>query len=115
CRVPEAGVSSPFTSTFLNLWRQLAPTDSSKRITLAKIELTVPSALTLRYATTEIHTPDGNTWQAGLIPGSVRAAVEWLGAGMAPVDTTIRLAKRRDASQTSGTLHDLLSDYVWQN
>ena len=55
-------MSSPATAAFLKAWRALAPGDGNKRITLAKIELSVPSALTLRYATVEVHTPDGNSW-----------------------------------------------------
>jgi hypothetical protein len=112
-------VSGPATAAFLQAWRQLAPGAGSKRITLAQIDFTVPSALALRYATTEIHTPDGNTWQAGLTRGSITAQIDWLGPGMAPVDTWIRLAKRRDASQAAGTSgvtnQDLLSRYLWQS
>jgi hypothetical protein len=112
-------VSGAATAAFLKAWRQLAPGDSTRRITLAQIDLSVPSALTLRYATTEVHTPDGNTWQTGLSRGPITAQVDWLGSGMAPVDTWIRLAKRRDAAQASGSLgstnQDLLSRYLWQS
>jgi len=86
------------------------------RATLVKIELTVPSSRTLRFSSTELHTPDGSTWQAGLMGGSsIRSSVDWLAPGLAPASTSIRLAKRRDASQTSGTIHDLLPAFLFQN
>lgn len=104
-------MSSPATTAFLAAWRR----HDARRVTLAKIELTVPSSRTIRYATTEIHTPDGSTWQTGLSCEPLRHSVPYLGAGVAPAEATMRLAKRRDASQTSGTIHDLLSDFLFQN
>ena len=89
----------PSTQAFRDLWNQLAGKDPRKR-TLALIELTTPSALTLRYATQETTTPDGNTWQTGLVPGVIRHSVDLLGTGMAPVDTSFRLVKRRDAARS---------------
>jgi hypothetical protein len=103
-------VSSPATATGLAAFRRL----NARRVGLAKIVLSVPGALTLRYATTETIV-DGTLWQTGLTIDPIRESVGYLAPGVSPVETTIRLAKRIDASQTSGTVHDLLSDYLWQN
>lgn len=94
------------------VWRGLAGTE---RITLAKIDLSVPSSRTLRYATHECPTPDGAFWQEGLECDSIREAIDVLAPGVTPVDASIRLVSRRDASQTSGTVLDLLSDFLFQN
>lgn len=104
-------MSSPATSNFLNAWRR----SNASRATLVKVELTTPSALTLHYASRELMTPDGQLWQAGVQCDSIRESIDLLGQGLRPVDTTIRFAKRRDASQTSGTIHDILHQYVIQN
>lgn len=99
------------TAAHLTAWRA----NDARRVTLCKIVLSTPSALTLRYATTEVHTPDGSIWEAGLSCDPTRHSIPYLGAGVAPADATIRLAKRRDANQASGTIHDMLSDYLFQN
>lgn len=101
------------TTAFKNAWRSY----TASRVTLVQIDLTVPSSRTLRYATHETHTPDGNTWQEGVTCETVRESVDLLGTGMDPVDATIRFAKVRDASQSStgGTIHDLLSSFLFQN
>jgi hypothetical protein len=104
-------VSSPATAAFLTAWRQFP----AARCTLARFDLTVPSSLTLRYGTTEVHTPDGNTWQLGLACEPLRHAINYLDPGVSPADATVRLAKRRDASQSSGTIHDMLHQYLFQN
>jgi len=104
-------MSSPATAAFLSAFRAY----DAQIVTLAKIELSVPSARTLRYATAEINTPDGSTWQYGLICDPIRASIDWLGPGISPAEATIWLANRRDASQSSGTLLNLRSAFLWQN
>jgi hypothetical protein len=54
-------------------------------------------------------------WELGLDGDAIRASLGLLDPGLSPVSTSIRLAKRIDANQSSGTLHDLLSDYLFQN
>ena len=111
-------MSGAGTTAFNAAWFDYDPADPD-RVTLAKIELSVPSALTLRYATAECHTPDGSTWQSGLEVGEITAGIDWLGPGMSPVDASIRLAKMPDAAQSGGALgttnQDLLPRYLFQN
>lgn len=111
-------MSNPINASFDAAWNRLAPRDSRK-VTLALIELSVPSSLTLRYATTEVTTPDGETWQSGLMVDAIRQSVDFMGMGVAPADAAIRLAKRPDACQADGTLgrtnQDLLSRFAFQN
>ena len=105
-------MSTPFTTAaVLEQIRSL----QGRKVTLAKIVLATPSALTLRWATTEVITPDGKLWQAGLAAEPTRDAVDLLGTGLAPTTATIRLPRRADASQSSGVVANLLSSYLWQN
>jgi hypothetical protein len=104
-------VSSPATAAFLKAWRH---TLVGRRV-LAKIELTTPSTLTLRYATEGLNTPDGEIWQEGLVPDPIRESISMFAPGVTPSDASIWLANRKDASQTTlKTLEHLLSAFLWQ-
>jgi len=92
-------VSSPATTAFKLAWRH----QHVHRVCLAKIDISTPSAKTLRYATFECDTPDGNTWVEGLRPDPIRESVSLLAPGMNPSDASIYLAKRRDPNQTGST------------
>jgi len=104
-------LSSPFTAAFLAAWRN---TTARRPVTLAKIDITSPSALTLYVGSAEIFTPDGQFWEWGLQGGTIRDSGDFLGTGPDPADTTIRLANRRYAFQTSGKIGDSLRSYQWQ-
>ena len=67
------------TAAHLDAWRA----HDARRVTLCKIVLSTPSALTLRYATAEVHTPDGSIWEAGLTCEPTRHAISYLGSGVA--------------------------------
>lgn len=92
-------MSSPATTAFKLAWRH----QHVHRVCLAKIDISTPSAKTLRYATFECDTPDGNTWVEGLRPDPIRESVSLLAPGMNPSDASIYLAKRRDPNQTGST------------
>jgi len=109
-------VSSPATSAFLAAWRKL----NASRVTLCLISLSTPTALELRYATTETITPDSVFWQLGLSCDSIRAAISHLDPGLSPVACSIRLAKRQDASQAAALVDgdsvlELPYQYLFQN
>lgn len=104
-------MSSPASATFLSTWRNHA---RRKPIVLALIELTTPSAVTLRVATREVTTPDGATWEQGLRAASLRERVEQLGPGLSPADGSVVLANRLYPFMTSGTVDATLADYQWQ-
>lgn len=104
-------MSSPATSTFLAQWRNRA---ARVPITLAKIELTTPSAKTLRVASREVTTPDGNVWDSGLMASALRSRVEQLGPGLVPCDGVLRLANRLYPFMASGVVADTLATYQWQ-
>jgi hypothetical protein len=105
-------VSSAATAAFLAAWRRL----TAARTALCKIDLTTPSAKTLRFATTGCDTPDGFTWQEGLICDPIRESISMFGPGVTPSDASIWIANRKEASQAAGqTMEDLLSDFLFQN
>ena len=103
-------MSSPATAAFLTAWR----TYVAGRVTLVKIDLTVPSSLTLRYATRETGTPDGSAWQVGVECDPIRESIELLGAGVTPSDASVRITKV-PISSSLGTIHSVLSKYLFQN
>lgn len=104
-------MSSPATAAFLAAWR-----DRGRRAprTLAKIEISSPSAVTLRVASAQIVLPDGTVWEAGLGAGRIRARVDRLGTGPNPADCTIVLAERLYPFMASGTVSDTLAGHQWQ-
>lgn len=104
-------MSSPATATFLTHWRNHA---TRAPVALALIEIDTPSAVTLRVATREVTTPDGNTWEAGLKCDPIRWRIDQLDTGPNPCDTTIYLANRLYPFMTSGVVCDTVPDYRWQ-
>ena len=76
-------MSSPATTAFLEAWRK----HNATRVCLLKIVLSAPSALTLRFGTTETHTPDGNSWEAGLTHDSIRSRVGYMETGVILTET----------------------------
>jgi hypothetical protein len=84
---------------------------------LAQIDISTPSAKTLRYATFECDTPDGNTWVEGLRPDPIRESVSLFSPGVNPSDASIYLAKRRDPNQTGSadTNQAMLSSNLFAN
>lgn len=104
-------MSSPATDTYLLYWRNRA---TRVGITLALIEIATPSAVTLRVATREVTTPDGNTWEAGLKADPIRARVGLLDPGPSPADCSIILAPRLYPFMSSGVIGDTLSSRLWQ-
>lgn len=104
-------MSRPGTDAFHVKWDDLS---GRRPATLAKIELVSPSTQTLYLSSTELFTPDGQFWESGLKAGSIRATVDFLGTGPNPCDATIRIADRRYAFQSSGTIVDAVSQYQWQ-
>ncbi len=104
-------MSSPATDLFLELWRN--PVTRCPR-TLAKIEISTPSAVTFRVASAETVLPDGTVWEQGLSADPLRMRMERLGTGPNPCDTAIHLANRIYPFMSSGVLADALSDYQFQ-
>lgn len=104
-------MSSPFSAAFLKAWRNLT---GRRPVTLAKIEIAAPSALTLYVGSAECFTPDGQFWEFGLGGGTIRDGGDFLGTGPDPSDTTIKVANRRYAFQTTGKIADTLHSYQWQ-
>ena len=106
-------MSSPATDAFKLAWRHT----NVHRVCLAKIEITTPSAKTLRYATFGCDTPDGNTWVEGLRPDAIRESVALLSPGVNPSDASIYLAKRRDPNQTGSadTNQTMLASNLFAN
>lgn len=102
-------MSSPATAAFLAAWCSL----QSRPVTLCKIEVTVPSAVTLYVATTECDTPDGQHWEPGFSCEPIVAEVEYLGSGPATATTQITLADRAYSPLTD-TLIAKLKSYQWQ-
>lgn len=103
-------MSSPATTAFLAAWRK----HNATRVCLLKIVLSAPSALTLRFGTTETHTPDGNSWEAGLTHDSIRSRVGYMETGVILTDTGFRLANRSYAGLSAVRLSDALSAYRFQ-
>jgi hypothetical protein len=104
-------VSSPLGATLLAAMRS----DHRQPVSLYKIELATPSALTLYLASAEVMTPDGQLWESGASGGHIRQEVDSLGTGPNPASTTIYLEERRYSFQSStGMLSDTLATYLWQ-
>jgi len=113
-------MSSPATAAFLAAWRHTRV----GRVALAQIDVSTPSAMTLRYGTAGIDTPDGSTWVEGLKPDPIRESIALLSPGVNPSDASIWIAKRRDPNQalpafpypaTLATNQDLLSANLFAN
>ena len=104
-------MSSPLTAALLAAMRS----DQRRPVTLAKIEITTPSALTLYVASAEIVTPDGQLWESGLKADPIRQEVDVLGTGPNPASCSMSIENRRYSFQSAGTdIGDALSDYLWQ-
>lgn len=104
-------MASPWDADLLAAMRS----DHRRPVTLYKIELTTPSALTLYVASAEIVTPDGQLWESGGSGGHVRQEIESLGTGPSPASTTVMIENRRYSFHASGAdIGDSLSDYLWQ-
>ena len=83
-------------------------------VALAKIELTVPSAATLRVGTVDCITPDGAAWEAGFSCEPIRDEVEYLGPGPGPVTAGFTLAKRV-YSALGARIDSALHSYQFKN
>lgn len=102
-------MSSPATTAFLAAYRSA----QRRPVTLCKIELTDPSSRTLRFASEEIHTPDGNTWEAVIKRADVLDADgAFLSTGPNIVHGRVVLLNRTLAA--GGTPLSLLSDFRFQ-
>ena len=102
-------MASPLPANFLELARE----NANEALTLVKIELTEPSALTLRFGEEEVTTPDGQTWEKGLAdPGVTTTASQLLQTRLAAVSYSCELADL-EYSVLTGKLSASLSAYLW--
>lgn len=81
---------------------------------LLRIDLTVPTSRTIRIATTEVDTPDGNAWEAGLEPDPITDGVEFMGPGPNLVTWRFGVVNRQFSFQSSGRFDSLLSAYQFK-
>lgn len=103
-------MASPLTAEFLEAWRHY---DRRRGHCVVKVELTNPSALTLRLAGTELETPDG-TYEFALQDVGPIVAEGGVGApGPSHATFSFSLLNRRLSAQSSGTALNLLASHVW--
>ena len=94
----------------MECWRFKAGT----RYTLVKLELTDPSALTLYWGSSEITTPDGTTWETGLLKaGPISFQANDFETNVVMHTCPFTFADRRHSPMTSGTLLDTLASHRW--
>lgn len=79
---------------------------------LVQIDLTIPSSLTLRFASRALRPIDGEVWEDGLSCDPLTDAVEYLGPGPNLVSWQIYLANRVLSSGVR--LDTLLHSYQWR-
>jgi hypothetical protein len=104
-------MASPATTNFLTAWRSRA----GSKITLVKLELTDPSAVTFRWGSSETNTPDQTTWETGLhSAGPISVPGELLDSEVHPCTCPFEFIDRRMSSQAAAlTLSDTLSSHRW--
>lgn len=84
---------------------------SADVVWLLKLDITTPSALTLRFGTVDYITPDGATWESGFNGEPIRDAVDFMGPGPNLVPWQFTLANRTLSHPTSTRLDALFSQY----
>lgn len=102
-------MSSPATAAFLAAWRSY----SARPAALCLVSLTAPTSLSCRFGTTELHTPDGNTWEAGFACDPIRTRIAYLESGIILTDTAFSLVNRAYACLGAKPA-DSLKSYRWQ-
>ena len=104
-------MSSPFNATLLDALRRY---DAQKRL-LVKVELTVPSTLTLKMADDSLTTTGPEYWEPLLGDhGPIVAEGSYLTADVSPATFSFSIRDRKAAAQAAGlTALDLLASYRW--
>lgn len=104
-------MNQPGTAAYLAAIRRTAPSTAL----LVQIDLTIPSARTLRFSSRGIGPVDGYSWEEGLEGEAIRDAIEYLGAGPNLVSWKCSIANKTLSDGGGGArLDTLLASYQWR-